>query len=153
MSDLRTVLTIDNIKCITNNLYCDNEETNNKKNRSSCLKLDPDEVLDWIKKIGIDLAPYQEDMINDMCTGIPFKSARGIGRSFCANLLGLYIANLFDSNDYNEKVTNLYPIWFAVKEKIVPQNYINFLRRRMSEENFVNEYSFGFEQGEEHYAN
>lgn len=145
-NNLRSVSIINNMKCITAYNIHDNDK--NYINRNKLLNIEVNDVLNWIKAQDIDLAPYQESMIVDMCNGTPFMSARGVGRTFVANLLGAYIASLFSENNYNEDATKKYSIWLAVNANIVPKSFINTEKAKLNEQEFRRKYSLGYEPGE-----
>lgn len=87
-------------------------------------------------------------MIEDMCKGTPFRSARGLGRTFVANILGAYIAWLFSCNKDDETVENKYPVWLGINANIVPEEFVNAERAKMDEAAFEREYSLGYKPGE-----
>ena len=110
-------------------------------NRSSLIKLNYNDVLDWIKKKEIELAPYQEDMLKDMCEGREFISFRGAGRSKVASLVGEYVANLFSENNYNKNPVNRYPYTLAVPLKEAYEH----IKTLTSELQFRMEYSLDYD--------
>lgn len=90
-------------------------------------------------KLGIKLYDYQKDMLEAMCDGVEFRSARGIGRTFVAECFGKYIAYLYSKNDYNEVPSVVFPYTVAIRTGLIVEPAIEKIKTH-SPEVFEREY-------------
>ncbi len=105
------------------------------------MKYDYDECLKFInRKFGECLLPYQKDILKAFCDGKKVRTARGIGRSYVANLFSRYVESLYEKNDYSKEPDVVFTYECAETAGLLNQKFIDLQRSKMSPEDFDREY-------------
>lgn len=103
-------------------------------------KINTEECVKFVKnKLKVKLTYRQEEMLRAFCEGKEVRSARGVGRSTVATAFGMYIANLYDKNDYSVVPEVIIDYHALLDNGIVSNEYIK-LMRFTNPETFKKEY-------------
>lgn len=92
------------------------------------------------KRKQIQLYDFQKEIIKCFFEGKEVRTARGIGRSMCAKLLGEYITSLFTNNCYQTEPEVIIPYQKALNCGVLSEEHIEFARECLSPEMFEIEY-------------
>ena len=92
------------------------------------------------RKLRIKLYDYQKEIIKCFCEGKEIRTARGVGRSFCAEAYGKYIANLHDRNDYETEPEVVIPYDVLVRNGMLDEHRVEAYRQVLSPEAFEREF-------------
>lgn len=104
-------------------------------------KVSYEDCLRFIENnLDIKLFAFQKEIIKCFCEGKEIRTARGIGRSMCADAFGEYIAHLYDRNDYDIEPEVAIPYQIAVRDGVWTEEIIEACRGCMSEEDFEREF-------------
>lgn len=105
-------------------------------------KVSYEDCLEFIKhKLHIRLFDFQKEIIKCFCEGKEIRTARGIGRTMCADAYGKYISHLHDLNDYNTDPEVVIPYQVAVKDGVWKEEQIEMIRECTTQEKFEREFS------------
>lgn len=91
-------------------------------------------------KLQIKLFDYQKEIIKCFCEGKEIRTARGIGRSMCADAFGKYIAFLHDRNNYGVEPDVVIPYQVAVENGVWTEELIEIVRKHTTQEEFEREF-------------
>ena len=92
------------------------------------------------KRKQIQLFDFQKEIIKCFFEGKEVRTARGIGRSMCAKLLGEYITSLFTNNCYQTEPEVIIPYQEALSCGVLDKHHIEIARECLSPEMFELEY-------------
>jgi len=80
-------------------------------------------------KLGVHLFPYQKLMLKAFCEEQEVRTARGIGRTFVAELLGQYVASTFDQSKLDVTPDVVFPYTCGVRSGIVDEKIWEGMRQ------------------------
>ena len=92
------------------------------------------------KRKQIHLFDFQKEIIKCFFEGKEVRTARGIGRSMCAKLLGEYITSLFINNCQQTEPEVTIPYQEALRYGVLDEKQIEIAREYLSPEMFELEY-------------
>ena len=97
--------------------------------------------LEFIEvKKQIRLFDFQTEIIKCFFEGKEIRTARGIGRSMCAKLVGEYVTYVFNNNYYGIEPEVVIPYQVAVDCGVLSEKDIEFARHCLIPEMFELEY-------------
>ena len=88
----------------------------------------------------IHLFDFQKEIIKCFFEGKEVRTAHGIGRSMCANLLGEYIASLFANNCYQTEPEVIIPYQKALNCGLLSKEHIEIAKKYLIPDMFEKEY-------------
>lgn len=104
-------------------------------------KVSYEDCLNFIEhRLHIKLYNFQKEIIKCFCEGKEIRTARGVGRTMCAEAYGKYISHLLDRNDYEAEPEVIVPYYVLVKNGLLSENRVEEYRKILSQEAFERDF-------------
>ena len=104
-------------------------------------KVSYEDCINFIEnRLCIKLYDFQKEIIKCFCEGKVVRTARGVGRTMCADAYSKYIAYLLDKNDYDTEPDVVIPYHVLVKNGMLSEHRVEEYRKVLSQEAFERDF-------------
>ena len=104
-------------------------------------KVSYEDCLNFIEhKLHIKLYDFQKEIIKCFCEGKEIRTARGVGRTICAEAYGKYISYLLDKNNYETEPDVVIPYHVLVRNGMLDEHRVEEYRKVLSSEAFERDF-------------
>ena len=104
-------------------------------------KVSYEDCLNFIEhKLKIKLYDFQKEIIKCFCEGKEIRTARGVGRTVCADAYGKYVSHLLDRNDYEAEPEVTIPYHVLIRNGMLDEHRVEAYRKVLSSEAFERDF-------------